>query len=191
MGPEIVELLGQTVREPRAAARRILSMQLASGTVWKSFALVVVLSAVAGWLTLAVMPAETAPMMPGQASPLSLAVVQGLSTLLLAGGVAFGGRIFGGRGAFAGALVLVVWLEFLLVCLQALQFFLMLVLPTLSTLVGFVAVGLFLWILTNFVAELHGFKSLGKVFAGIVGGFLVAGLLILALFGPLVPVGGM
>ncbi|WP_343078888.1 YIP1 family protein [Ostreiculturibacter nitratireducens] len=189
MGAEIAELLVQTVREPRIAARRILDMRLAPSTIWMGFALVVVLSAFFGWITLSLVPEEARPVMMADVSPVRLAFAQGGSMLVLAAFVTAGGRIFGGKATFLGALVLAVWLEFLLVCLQVLQLVLVLVLPILSVLVGYATIVILLRVLTGFVAEVHGFTSQWKVFGGIVVGFLVAGLLILAIVGPQMPIG--
>jgi hypothetical protein len=42
---------------------------------------------------------------------------------------------------------------------------------------------LFLWLMVNFIAELHGFRSLGAVFAGMILTFFAAALLLALLLG--------
>ena len=74
------------------------------------------------------------------------------------------GRALGGRGSLEESILLVSWLQFIMVCLQVVQTLSLLVLPVVASLLGVVGLVLFLWLLTNFVAVLHGFKSLAQVF---------------------------
>ncbi len=79
------------------------------------------------------------------------------------------GRAAAGTGSFADALLVMVWLQFIMLGLQVgaacgadarcRRW------PAIVELGGLV---LFLWLLTNFIAELHGFRSLALVFGGIV-----------------------
>jgi hypothetical protein len=55
-----------------------------------------------------------------------------------------------------------------------LQLVLLVTVPLLTPVVEIGAVLLFLWLLVNFVAEMHGFRSLGLVFLGVVVTFVVA-----------------
>ncbi|NCM97616.1 MAG: YIP1 family protein, partial [Rhodobacterales bacterium] len=77
------------------------------------------------------------------------------------------------HGRFDEALILVVWLQFVLLGLQAVQLVAYAVAPLLADLIGLATVALFFWLLTNFVAELHGFKSLGLVFVGVLATLVV------------------
>ena len=61
------------------------------------------------------------------------------------------------------------WIEGVLVLLQAVQMVLLLLAPPLAEALGLIGIALFLWLLTNFVAELHGFRSAAKVFFTILG----------------------
>jgi hypothetical protein len=95
----------------------------------------------------------------------------------------------GGTGTFPDALILMVWLQFILLCVQLVQVLAGVMLPVLADLIGLAGLGLLLWLLTNFVAELHGFRSLIAVFAGLVAGafaftFVAAFLLTLVLGSP-------
>jgi hypothetical protein len=79
----------------------------------------------------------------------------------------------GGRGTFRDALLLIAWLQFILLCVQALQLLLGLALPPAAELVGLIGLLLLVWLLTNFTAVLHGFTSLWTVFLGLVIGAVV------------------
>jgi len=60
---------------------------------------------------------------------------------------------------------------------------LILALPLLAELLGLMAMGLFLWLLTVFTAELHGFRRLGMVFLGILATALAVGVLFVGILG--------
>ena len=104
--------------------------------------------------------------------------------------------VFGGRPGMisgaTGALAVVTWLQVVLVCVQLVQTVALLLMPPLGLLIGWAALLLFLWMLTNFVAELHGFKSLGLVFVMILAsslGIVFVFSLVLTILG-LGPTGG-
>jgi hypothetical protein len=74
------------------------------------------------------------------------------------------GRFFGGTGSFEESALLVIWLQFIFICVQVIQIAAILLLPPLAGMITILAVGLFFWLLVNFIAVLHGFTSLGLVF---------------------------
>lgn len=162
-------------------------MNPAPGAIWTAMALVLVLSMALGILSNLLLPvppeiASASPILGLQARPLLATAIQGLFLILLAGGIATIGRRFGGRGGFDLVLVLVVWMEFVLVCLQAVQVLLLVVLPPLATLVGIAGFALFFWFLTAFTAEVHGFRSLPQVFMGLLVGLIVTALVAAVVF---------
>jgi hypothetical protein len=73
-------------------------------------------------------------------------------------------RFFGGTGSFEESALLVIWLQFILICVQVIQIATLFVLPPLAGLITIIAIALYLWLLVNFIAVLHGFTSLGMVF---------------------------
>ena len=77
------------------------------------------------------------------------------------------GQWRGGKGNFADAMVLVAWLQFILVCVEVLQLVAQLVLPFVADILGVLGIMLFFWLLSHFVAELHGFRSTLAVLGGI------------------------
>ena len=60
--------------------------------------------------------------------------------------------------------LLIAWLQFIMVCIQVVQTALMLIVPPFASLLGIAGLVLFMWLLTNFIAVIHGFRSLGQVF---------------------------
>lgn len=161
-------LVRETLSEPRATARRIIATDVPMSVRWQALALVVVVSVILAKLTM-LMLGTPSGVMPGMAAgPIWAAVLQTGVLLLVAGAADRVGRMMGGHGDFADALLLVVWLQAIMLLIQAAQIVALLLLPPFAGLIGLAAMVLFLWLLTNFVAELHGFDSLGKVFGMIV-----------------------
>jgi Yip1 domain len=166
-------LIRQTVTDPRAAAREIMASRLAMPVLWMALALTSVVSAMLLHISLQLLPAETQQLLVGVPGPLDSALLQA-GTLLL--GAVLAQRIgnwLGGRGTFAEALVLIVWLQTVLAIIQMLQIVALLTVPLASDLLGLVAFGLMFWILSAFVAEMHGFASQGKVLLGIIVALIV------------------
>ena len=81
----------------------------------------------------------------------------------------------GGTGSFPDTLLAMVWLQFLMLGLQVIQLVLMVLFPPLAAIVNLAGFAIFLWLLTNFIAELHGFRSLLAVFGGIIFGMILLG----------------
>jgi hypothetical protein len=164
-------LVRLTLQAPREGARRIMALDLPISARWLALVLVAVGSAIGTHVSIALMPPEQREMMLSLiASPLRTALLQAGIWAVIAGLIASGGRMRGGTGSFPDALILVVWLQFILLCLQLVQVVAGIVLPILADLIGLAGLGLLVWLLTNFVAELHGFRSLVAVFAGLVAG---------------------
>ncbi len=192
----LVDLLGdlarQTFRDPQGAARRLIALNPPMEARWLALFLVGVLAVLETRLALLVMPvSDPAPIFAVISDPWIGVPAQCLSLVLVAGGIAWIGGLFGGAGRFADALLLVVWLEFLLTLVQALQMVLMFILPPVGTLLALASIGLFLWLMVQFIAALHGFQNLIKVFVGMVGGFILivtAMATLLAVFGIVAPV---
>lgn len=174
--PLATELLRQSLRDPRAAARRVIGLGHAfrPAELWLGLVLLTVLSTlVSHVLILSVEPAGAGVLGMG---PIAMA---GLQLGLMAGFVAAiveVGRRAGGRGDLTGALAIVVWLEALALLLQLIQ---MLLAPVgLGDLVGLVGVVMFWTLLSFFVAELHGFQSVPAVFGGIALTVVVAAIIL-------------
>ena len=159
-----------TIREPRAAARWVLQLGLPVPARWTALALMAVLSTLLVMLDLQIIGAPGDPMVQAAlANPMPLAAVQMLILALSAWLMARIGQIFGGTGQFSDAVMLVVWMQAVLLVLQVAQILAALVSLPLSEVVAFAGFAISMWLMTNFVAELHGFTSLTRVFLGILG----------------------
>lgn len=71
-------------------------------------------------------------------------------------------------------MLVVVWLQLLMLGVQVAQLLALVVLPPLAGLIGLIGFVGFVWLMVNFIAELHGFRSLGLVFGGIIVTFIAA-----------------
>ena len=170
----LLRMARDTVSNPREGAETMLALGLPRQALWLAFALVIVLSMLLGDLLylLAGLPGEGALTSPLVGSPVVAGLVQGAFLFLMAHAITHVGRVFGGTGRFEEALTLVVWLQFIFICVQVLQLVAVVVIPPMAGLITLLAVGLFFWLLVNFIAALHGFTSLGLVFvATILTGF--------------------
>ena len=184
--PALASMVRDTLRDPRGMARALMAKGLPPQAAWLGAAVIAALSAILAHLTFGVVAArqgQTAPL----PAPVMTAAFQYVVLVATVIGVHQIGRRFGGRGGFGDALLLIVWLQFILVCVQAAQLVALLVVPPLADILSMAGLVVFLWLLTAFVAELHGFSSMGRVFAGIIGSLFAAAfvlaILIQILFG--------
>ena len=90
--------------------------------------------------------------------------------LMLALALYWMGRFRGGRGSFADSLSVLVWFQIIMLFVQIAQILVLIVLPPLADVALLAGMVLFFWLLTNFIAELHGFSSLWLTFAGLLAG---------------------
>lgn len=185
----LMQAVTQTIRDPRSGARIVLSLDLSRRERWEMLLLTVVLSAVLAKISVFLSSgAEEVGIFA--ASPFALGAVQLVLMLFAVHAIDLVGRKMGGSGELDGAIVLVAWLQFVMICIQVLQIVLLLVLPLLSFLLGVAGLGLFFWMLTQFIMELHGFKSAMSVFTGIflcLLGFAVVFSILIGLAGVTVP----
>lgn len=175
-------LLQLTLSNPRQAARALIGLNVPAGSAWTALLLVSVVSAILGYLSFVLSSAASDPQLQALfGSPWRTAMVQvgmqGLTALLVFGV----GRQFGGQGSLANALVLTAWVEVPLILLQLVQLVAVGLVPPVAELIGFVGLGLYLVILPNFVAELHGFRSALVVFVGLIGVSIVTALVLVTL----------
>lgn len=153
-----------TLRDPARAVALLRGLNLPMQTRWMALLAAVSLSALLAWgaSVLFPVPVDT-PITRMTAQPLVLAVVQLVAITLSAVLMAGVGRLFGGKGRFADALLLTTWIEVMLLIVQAIQVVLMLLFPAIATLLGLVGIALFFYLLVQFSKALHGFDSAAKV----------------------------
>lgn len=182
LGARLVNLARLTLQDPGQAARVLLSEGVPMRARSGGLLLVAVLSALMASLQVGTGRADLDPFSAFMlASPFRAAVFQwgflALSVLL----VHRVGRAFGGRGSLADALLVVVWLQIIMLGFQTLQLVVSPVLPPLAGVIGLVSFVVYFWLMSWFIAELHGFASRGRVFLGIILTGLAAGLVLAVL----------
>ena len=168
-------LFRTTLTDPAVAARAILSMGIPRQHHWTLFLLAITLSGLLWQVNVLLLPAEvvTGTTAEGEAVPtlpsgFTFAAIAGASILLLAAAIRWIGRLAGGTGAMEDVLLLAIWFQFIQLALAVVDLALVLIVPTLGTVFSLVVLGLAIWVLTNFIAVVHGFRSLGRVFLGMV-----------------------
>ena len=164
---DVSALLRLTLTQPAEAARAVIGMGLPREHHWTLFLLAIALSGAVWQLTVLVLRPE-APEGMALPSGLTAAAVTGGSILLLAAAIRWIGRLAGGSGSLEQIMLLMIWFQIVLVALQVVEIVAMLVAPVLGPVVFFVVAAITLWVLTNFIAVVHGFRSLGRVFLGMV-----------------------
>lgn len=180
----------ETVKDPGAMARRLMALNLDRPVLWQALALVVILSILLAEVSAILLGVGGEGSAPLFVTPLQMGMIQFSLLVLMVFAIFWVGRAVGGTGRFQDGLVLIVWLQFMMVCLQVVQTLALLVIPPLAWLIGMFGLVLFLWLLTQFIAAMHGFVSLGKTFMMIVVssfGFAFGLSIILAVIGVTVP----
>jgi hypothetical protein len=175
LGARLASLLQLTLRDPQQAARSLLAEGVPVRARTAGLLLVAILSA----LLASVQVEGRQNLDPFSAfmlaSPFRAAVFQwgflAVSVLL----IHRVGRMFGGRGSCSDALLVVVWLQVIMLGFQALQLVVAPLAPNFAGLIGLISLVFYLWLMTVFIAELHGFASRGLVFLGMMLTGLAAG----------------
>ncbi|SDC86722.1 YIP1 family protein [Ruegeria marina] len=157
---ELRRLAWMSITDPASAARAVLEMKLERETLWLGFALAVVLNAFLHGLSNLAFGPMTMPL-PGM--PIS---VVGYGALM-AGGLALTiaavhrvGRWLGGQGSFQDVMALIVWMQLLLVAVQAVTLVLALTIPLLSALLALAANLVALYVFLHFIDQAHRLGSL-------------------------------
>lgn len=158
-----------TVRAPRAAARQVMAYQMDRQSRWLVLLLISIVSAMLAYVSLLVSAFVNGVEMSALAgtSPFMLAVSQTIVLFLSALAIDVVGRRAGGTGSLDDAILLVAWVQVVLAGLQIVQIAALIVMPSLALMLGFAGMVLLFVLLTIFVAELHGFKSVGAVFISV------------------------
>jgi len=179
-----------TLRDPRGTAARITAEKLPTPVLWTMLATVVAVSVVLGQGSLMLVAGDPVTDNPYLANPLVMWGLQCGLLFVMVHAIHRIGRAMGGVGVFEDTLALVVWLQFVMACLQLVQTAALFILPPLADLIGIVGLVIFLWLLTHFTAAAHGFTQLGPVFLMILisaFGITFVLSLVLAMLGIVVP----
>lgn len=189
LGEQLKALARLSLEDPRAGARAVLALGVPLPARTLGLLLTAVASAFLMHLGFLILPPVDDPLaLFMAASPLRTAVIQWVflvASVLLIFRI---GRAWGGRGSLPDTLLVMVWLQLIMLGVQILQLVVLLISPPVAGLLNLMGLVLFFWLMTSFIAELHGFQSRGAVLAGIlVAGFGVALLIVVLLmliFGP-------
>ncbi len=185
---DLGELAVLTLRNPDAALRVLRGLDLPMAARWTALFLAVVLSRMLGVLLLMVLPVTSGePLAALLTDPMTMAGIEFFGMVLTAFLVTVIGRMFGGHGTFADALLAVAWIELLLVALMAVQLVMLVLLPGTVDLLGIVVGALSIYLTVTMTKALHGFTSLGKVALVYFGFSLLLGIVAVTLAPGLVP----
>ena len=179
-----------TLRNPRAGAARIIAEDLPALVLWTMLVTVVAVSVVLGQGSLLLVSGGAVAENPYLANPLVMWGLQCALLFVMVHAIHHIGRAMGGMGVFEDTLALVVWLQFVMACLQVVQTAALFILPPVADIIGVIGLVVFMWLLTQFIAAVHGFTRLGLVFVMIiVSAFGITFLLsiVLSMLGIVVP----
>jgi hypothetical protein len=168
----LVRLARDTAVDPRKGASTVLSFAPPRQALWLMFLLVAVSSIILVEIVALIVGATSEG--AGMAnSPIALGLAQTGLMLAMVYTAYFVGKFFGGTGAFEESLLLMIWLQFILLCVQVVQIAAILLMPPLVGLITLASLALFFWLAVNFIAELHGFTSLGRIFLSMIACLIV------------------
>ena len=183
---DLLGLARLTLRNPAQAVRVLQSLDLPMAVRWMGLIVIVSLSSILASLATRIFPVltESSLNLP-DLSPISRAGLQLGGMVLSAWLVAGIGRAFGGRGDFPDALLILVWLECLMLAVQALQIVVMLLFPLFGSMLGIAALLAMVWLSVQMIKELHGFRNAALVFLGTMGAGLLTLIVLSVLAGAL------
>jgi hypothetical protein len=180
---QLLAMARDTVRAPREGAAAIMRMGFAPAVGWLALLLMAVASTLLTHISFAIMPPTVQDFWStAMTSPVRTAILQWVVLLVSVHAIHKVGRLRGGTGSLDQAVILVAWLQFILLCVQIAQLFTQMFVPPLADILGLLGLVLFFWLLTNFVAELHGFKSLALTFIAILITVFTAAILLVLVF---------
>ncbi len=154
----------QTIPQPRVVARDIIALRFSRAVLWQTFALLSVCAMGFGVLGAMIYPPDPELLGPLFSNPISVGIIEAAIEVILIFAIYGIGRAFGGTGRFDATILVVLWLQFVTLLLQAAIILLLLFAPLMAALLQAMGFVLVFWILTHFITELHGFRSTGLVF---------------------------
>ncbi|KAB7615931.1 YIP1 family protein [Amylibacter sp. SFDW26] len=172
-----IKLAAETLIEPKKSVRVVLSIGITTQQLVLTAAFVIVISMIPSTLMLLMQPIEVQEqyneIFPG---PLTIFSVH-FGFLFFASFLMTAiGRFFGGHGTFNDALSAIVWLQFILFLLQVVQLITAVISAPLFILAGLISFIILMYLLFNFISEVHGFTSIMSVVFGTMA--VIMGLLI-------------
>jgi hypothetical protein len=168
------KLVSDSLVSPRKAARTVIDLGLDGLTLIQAAAAVTAAGVVLGYVAVLLGPGEVDQVSAAiVTNPLIGAAIQFGVILVVAFLTARIGAMFGGAGALEGALAIVVWLNAMMLLIQAVQLGTLIILPPIASLIAVATVIWALWAFANFVTELHGFQNPLFVLGGVILSMIV------------------
>lgn len=166
----------QCIPEPRKIAREIQALRYSRAVLWQTFALFEVLSMAVGVAVSLIYPPDPEllavirenPVLAITTKPILAGMIGASLLVITIFAIYWVGRIFGGVGRFDQAILTILWLQFVMLIAQSVMLLLAFFASGLAAMVNVSATVLTFWILSHFIAEMHGFKSVGLVFLMII-----------------------
>ena len=175
----LLKTLRLSLLHPRAGMRAVLDWRLTLQDSALALLLMAVVSA--GLLSLVVgpVPAEMDPVSAALlTNPIYLAAMHLVGLGMIALFLHLLGRLAKGRGTLPEAVAMMAWLEAVLIVVSVAQSLIVLLLPPTALILLPLGIILNLWLITSFVAELHGFRSLVLTLLGVIAAFIAAAIAI-------------
>lgn len=179
----LLKTLNLSLLRPREGIRHVLGWHLSLQDSVLALGLTAVVSAGLISLVVGPMPPEIDPLSAAMlTSPIYLALMQFVGLGMIALFLHLMGRVFGGRGTLPEAVTMMAWMEGLLILLSVVQSVIMFVAPPFGAILVPLGLVISLWLISNYVAELHGFNSLMATLFGVIAAFLAAGVAMIFVF---------
>ncbi|MGI3211656.1 Yip1 family protein [Roseovarius tibetensis] len=167
---DVLDLLRQTLFQPREAARLLIDMRLPSQWLWLALVLMAILNSIFYTLSVQINPPtdpSAALMPPVFQAPILFAVLLFGALALTVIALSFVGQGLGGAAEMTDILVLLTWLQVLRLLVQAGVLVLALGAPALAAIAVIVSAVWGVYILIGFVDAAHRFDNRFKA-AGVI-----------------------
>lgn len=168
--PALKDLVVASVQDPATVARQLIALNIDRGTLWLALFLMAVLNTLLQGVTNQLVPGSPLPEPFAIPAVYFFFVAGGLVLIVLT--IFWAGRAFGGQGRMEDVMVVVAWLQFLRVLVQAAALVLLLTIPVLSMILVLAAAFVGIWILVHFVDQAHQFNSVGKAAGVLIAAFV-------------------
>ena len=175
-----------TLRDPEAAMAYLRGLRLTTPDILAAAVAITAISTLLGWPALAGTAFEDGTVWAMFARhPMVFAAAQLAATLFGAALMAGAGRAFGGGGHFTDCLLALVWVQLILVVLEAIQAVLMLLFPPVAGILSLLGFALFFYLIVRLATAVHGFNNPTLVLFGMIATLLLAGVALSIIVGAL------
>lgn len=157
----------QTVPEPRKVAREVQALSYPRAVLWQALGFLLVAATFLAVIASILFPVDPETAGALAANPILTGIAQAAISVLTVFAIYWIGRALGGTGRYDQALLTVIWLQFVLLIIELGVVFLGVFAPGLALILWVMGLVMTFWILSHFIAEMHGFRSAGAVFVSI------------------------